>query len=120
MHSSLSYWVTDWWEESLDLHSPIFVADLRAEVRCRYGAGTAPIAAKTDFIRALNGPLTVHRLKRPFKSVPTTDGDVYRSQNMRVSVQSPSDNNYGYRGARQRGPYSCVGLPVSNDAEVDA
>ena len=89
-------------------------------VRCRYGAGTAPIAAKTDFIRALNGPLTVHCLKRPFKSVPTTDGDVYRSQNMRVSVQSPSDNNYGYRGARQRGPYSCVGLPVSNDAEVDA
>ena len=58
------------------------VADLRAEVRCRYGAGTAPIAVKTDFIRALNGPLTVHRLKRPFKSVPTTEGDVYRSQNM--------------------------------------
>ena len=46
------------------------VADLRAEVRCRYGAGTAPIAAKTDFIRTLNGPLTVHVLRDRLKVFP--------------------------------------------------
>jgi len=78
----------------------------------RYGAGTAPIAAKTDFILALNRPLTVHRLKRPFKSVPTTEGDVYHSQNMQVFCAESVWQQLQIPGSETTGTVFLRRLPV--------